>query len=68
MKHHYKNTKNDYSKKLQATRARNLLTRNIRAGHLAKKNDKRGKNLSPRNRKACHSISTALLQSTTRVY
>jgi hypothetical protein len=27
------------------------------------KKKKRGKNLSPRNRKACHSISTALLQS-----
>jgi hypothetical protein len=26
------------------------------------KKKKRGKNLSPRNRKACHSISTALLQ------
>jgi hypothetical protein len=31
-------------------------------GHQAKKK-KRGKNLSPRNRKACHSVSTALLKS-----
>jgi hypothetical protein len=27
------------------------------------KKKKRGKNLSPRNRKACHSVSTALLKS-----
>jgi hypothetical protein len=31
------------------------------------KQKKRGKNLSPRNRKACHSISTALLQSVTEI-
>jgi hypothetical protein len=31
------------------------------------KRNKRGKNLSPRNSKACHSISTALLQSVTEI-
>jgi hypothetical protein len=29
----------------------------------SKENKKRGENLSPRNRKACHSVSTALLKS-----
>jgi hypothetical protein len=45
-----------------------LLTRKITGGHQAKrKKEKRGKNLSPRNRKACHSISTALLKSVAEI-
>jgi hypothetical protein len=31
------------------------------------KKKERGKNLSPRNMKACHSVSTALLQSITEI-
>jgi hypothetical protein len=32
-----------------------------------RKKKKRGKNLSPRNRMACHSIRTALMQSVTEI-
>jgi hypothetical protein len=39
-----------------------VFTRKSSISHQAKRM-KRGKNLSPRNRKECHSISTALLQS-----
>jgi hypothetical protein len=38
---------------------KSILTRRSSGGHQAK----RGKNLSPRNRNACHSVSTALLKS-----
>jgi hypothetical protein len=31
------------------------------------KKKKRGKNLSPRNRKTCHSVSTALLKSVSEI-
>jgi hypothetical protein len=31
------------------------------------KEKKRGKNLSPRNRKACHNVSTALLKSVAEI-
>jgi hypothetical protein len=40
----------------------NILTRKSCIRHQAKRRQKK-KNLSPRNRKACHSISTTLLQS-----
>jgi hypothetical protein len=39
-----------------------FLTTKSCGGHQAKRG-KQGKNLSPRNRKACHSVSTALLKS-----
>jgi hypothetical protein len=39
-----------------------FLTIKSSGGHQARKRKKKGrKNLSPRNRKACHSISTAFL-------
>jgi hypothetical protein len=44
----------------------NFLQVKSSGGHQAKKK-KGGKNLSPRNRKACHSVSTALLQSVAEI-
>jgi hypothetical protein len=41
-----------------------ILKRKSSGGHQAKKEERREKiNLSPRNRKACHSTSTALLNA-----
>jgi hypothetical protein len=42
--------------------AKFLTRKSSSGGHQAKRR-KEGKNLSPRNRKACHSTSTALLKS-----
>jgi hypothetical protein len=38
-----------------------------KAVEATKQKDKRGKNLSPRNRKACHSIGTALMKSVAEI-
>jgi hypothetical protein len=40
-----------------------MLTRKSSISHEAKRRKEEKKNISPRNVKACHSISTALLQS-----
>jgi hypothetical protein len=53
------------------TRKRNCLQKNSGEATKKKKQNnkkKEGGNLSPRNRKACHSKSTVLLQSVAKIY
>jgi hypothetical protein len=58
----------DLSKSLsELSKYSKFLTRKSSGGHQAKRRKEEKKNLSPRNRKACHSTSTALLESVTEI-
>jgi hypothetical protein len=65
----------------QGDEATTTFITNVAAGHFfaiktylqektaetTEQNEERGENLSPRNRKACHSMSTAILQSVAEI-